>query len=112
MNAKVMLLLLGLAMRHTEVFEQYGNKMDKTQIKFTVDIFLGSILDDFIKLGSQLRLATTDAEKEKLQLEMAVLVEYYDELGLIPAIKKHWPVGSPLFDMLIKLRQDKDKIKT
>lgn len=111
MTAKIMLLLLTLAIRHTDVFEEYGNKMDKTQIKFATDLYLSTILEDFKCLGRKLQASKDIPEKERLVLEMIELIEYYDELDLIPAIKKHWPEGGVVFDMLLKLRQDKDKIK-
>ena len=125
MTARVMLLLLNLALRHTEIFELYGDKMDKHQIKFSVDILMGVLTEDIKRLGrelgeiqkckvdpkaqispdSEVKMINRGGEGQSreyaIQLELIELVENYDSLGLIPAIKKHWPAGAPFLDLVL-----------
>jgi len=71
--------------------------MNRSQIKLTIDLL-------FCTLEGELKTLT----KERKYEELAELVDYYNKLGILPALRIHWPAINEFLDKALKLRYIKD----
>ena len=95
--------------------------MDMSQVKITVDIFLGMLVQYIRDISNDIHALqknnATRAELMEKQMELAELVYYYETTGVLTALRVHWPAMNELFDRALKLRQaniaslDKDVIE-
>jgi hypothetical protein len=89
--------------------------MDISQVKITVDIFLGMLVQYIRDISNDIHTLqknnATHGELMEKQMELAELVHYYETTGILNALRVHWPAMNELFDRALKLRQDKDVIE-